>query len=123
MGDIIQPLAIPFFTFQQIAYLIDAHDGEVSEHDFVNYCLFISFFPQLLAGPNTHHGEMLKQFKDGSTFRPRIDNISLGITVFLLGLFKKVIIADPGRQRVTNLRGRCRRDSAGTIRGLVRRPH
>ncbi|MCQ2030734.1 MBOAT family O-acyltransferase [Stutzerimonas zhaodongensis] len=95
VGDIILPLAISFFTFQQVAYLVDAHDGEVSEHDFVNYCLFISFFPQLIAGPITHHGEMLKQFKDGSTFRPRIDSISLGITVFVLGLFKKVIIADP----------------------------
>ncbi len=95
VGDIVLPLAISFFTFQQIAYLVDAHDGEVSEHDFVNYCLFISFFPQLIAGPITHHGEMLKQFKDGSTFRPRLDNLSLGVTVFLLGLFKKVIIADP----------------------------
>ncbi|MGA6097550.1 MBOAT family O-acyltransferase [Stutzerimonas marianensis] len=95
VGDIILPLAISFFTFQQIAYLVDAHDGEVSEHDFVNYCLFISFFPQLIAGPITHHGEMLKQFKDESTFRPRLDNLSLGLTVFLLGLFKKVIIADP----------------------------
>jgi len=85
VGDILLPLAISFFTFQQIAYLVDAHDGEVTEHDFVNYCLFISFFPQLIAGPITHHG----------TFRPRIDNISMGITVFLLGLFKKVIIADP----------------------------
>ena len=95
VDDIILPLAISFFTFQQIAYLVDAHDGEVSEHDFANYCLFISFFPQLIAGPITHHGEMLRQFKDGSTFRPRLDHLSLGITVFLLGLFKKVIIADP----------------------------
>lgn len=95
VGDIILPLAISFFTFQQIAYLVDAHDGEVSEHDFVNYCLFISFFPQLIAGPITHHGEMLKQFNDSSTFRLRIDNISLGLTVFVLGLFKKVILADP----------------------------
>ncbi|MCQ4309036.1 MBOAT family protein [Pseudomonas stutzeri] len=95
VGDIILPLAISFFTFQQIAYLVDAHDGEVSEHDFVNYCLFITFFPQLIAGPITHHSEMLKQFKDRDTFRPRLDNMSLGLTVFLLGLFKKVIIADP----------------------------
>ncbi len=94
-GDILLPLAISFFTFQQIAYLVDAHDGEVQEHDFVNYCLFISFFPQLIAGPITHHGEMLRQFKDGTTFRPRVDNLALGLTVFLLGLFKKVIIADP----------------------------
>ena len=95
VGDIILPLAISFFTFQQIAYLVDAHDGEVSEHDFVNYCLFISFFPQLIAGPITHHSEMLRQFKDHGSFRPRLDTISLGLTIFLLGLFKKVIIADP----------------------------
>jgi len=94
-GDIVLPLAISFFTFQQIAYLVDAHDGEVQEHDFANYCLFISFFPQLIAGPITHHGEMLRQFKDSTTFRPRLDNLALGLTVFLLGLFKKVIIADP----------------------------
>lgn len=95
VGDIILPLAISFFTFQQIAYLVDAHDGEVTEHDFVNYCLFISFFPQLVAGPITHHGEMLSQLKDSNTFRPRLDTLALGLTVFLVGLFKKVIIADP----------------------------
>ncbi len=92
--DIILPLAISFFTFQQIAYLVDAHDGVVEEHDFANYCLFISFFPQLIAGPITHHGEMLAQFNDRDSFRARIDNLSLGATVFLLGLFKKVVIAD-----------------------------
>ena len=101
VDDIILPLAISFFTFQQIAYLVDAHDGEVKEHDFVNYCLFISFFPQLIAGPITHHGEMLKQFADKSTFRPRLDTLSLGLTVFLLGLFKKVIIADPLGERAS----------------------
>ena len=95
VGNIVLPLAISFYTFQQIAYLVDAHDGEVHEHDFVNYCLFITFFPQLIAGPITHHGEMLKQFNDAATFRPRLDNISVGLTVFVLGLFKKVIIADP----------------------------
>ncbi|MFP5340199.1 MAG: MBOAT family O-acyltransferase [Gammaproteobacteria bacterium] len=92
--DIILPLAISFFTFQQIAYLVDAHDGVVEEHDFANYCLFISFFPQLIAGPITHHAEMLAQFNDRDSFRARIDNLSLGATVFLLGLFKKVVIAD-----------------------------
>ena len=95
VGDILLPLAISFFTFQQIAYLVDANDGEVTEHDFVNYSLFITFFPQLIAGPITHHGEMLRQFNDPATFRVRLDNLSLGVTVFLLGLFKKVIIADP----------------------------
>lgn len=95
LDDIILPLAISFFTFQQIAYLVDAHDGEVHEHDFFSYCLFISFFPQLIAGPITHHGEMLPQFRDRETFRPRLGGLAIGMTVFLLGLFKKVVIADP----------------------------
>ena len=93
--SIVLPLAISFYTFQQIAYLSDAHDGAAVEHDFSNYCLFITFFPHLIAGPITHHREMLPQFNDPETFRPRLDNISIGTTLFLLGLFKKVAIADP----------------------------
>ena len=93
--EVILPLAISFFTFQQIAYLSDAYDGVVVEHDFLNYCLFITFFPHLIAGPITHHREMLGQFNNPDTFRPRIDNISIGATLFVLGLFKKVILADP----------------------------
>ena len=59
---IVLPLAISFFTFQQIAYLVDAHDGRAVEHNFLDYVLFISFFPHLIAGPITHHREMLPQF-------------------------------------------------------------
>jgi D-alanyl-lipoteichoic acid acyltransferase DltB (MBOAT superfamily) len=95
VSDIILPLAISFFTFQQIAYLVDAHDGEVVEHDFLNYCLFITFFPHLIAGPITHHREMLEQFRERNNFKPRLDNLAIGATVFVLGLFKKVVIADP----------------------------
>ena len=94
ISEIILPLAISFFTFQQIAYLSDAYDGAVVEHDFLNYCLFITFFPHLIAGPITHHREMLEQFRDPRNFRPRLDNISVGATLFLLGLAKKVLIAD-----------------------------
>ena len=57
--NIVLPLAISFFTFQQIAYLVDAHDGDVVEHDFLNYLLFITFFPHLIAGPITHHREIV----------------------------------------------------------------
>lgn len=92
--NILLPLAISFFTFQQIAYLSDAHDGVAVEHDFLNYCLFITFFPHLIAGPITHHKEMLPQFADPETFRPRWSNISVGLTLFFIGLFKKVMIAD-----------------------------
>lgn len=95
MNEIILPLAISFFTFQQIAYLSDAHDGAVVEHDFLNYSLFITFFPHLIAGPITHHREMLEQFRQPDNFRPKLDNLALGATLFLLGLFKKVVFADP----------------------------
>ncbi len=92
--NIILPLAISFFTFQQIAYLVDANDGDVEEHSFSNYCLFLTFFPHLIAGPITHHREMLSQFRDPDRFRPRLDLFAVGITLFLIGLFKKVIVAD-----------------------------
>jgi alginate O-acetyltransferase complex protein AlgI len=93
--EIVLPLAISFFTFQQIAYLSDAHNGLAVEHKFGSYCLFITFFPHLIAGPITHHREMLPQFNDPETFRPRLDNISVGLTLFLIGLLKKVVVADP----------------------------
>ena len=99
--QIILPLAISFFTFQQIAYLVDAHDGAVTEHSFLNYCLFITFFPHLIAGPITHHREMLSQFDDPVRFRPRWDLIAVGTTLFLIGLFKKVLVADPFAGYVT----------------------
>jgi D-alanyl-lipoteichoic acid acyltransferase DltB (MBOAT superfamily) len=89
------PLAISFYTFQQIAFLSDAYDGHAKEHSFLDYCLFISFFPHLIAGPITHHREMLPQFRDPEIFRWRPDNFAVGLTLFALGLFKKVGIADP----------------------------
>lgn len=92
---IILPLAISFFTFQQIAYLVDANDREVTEHGFLNYCLFITFFPHLIAGPITHHREMLPQFSNPDRFRPRWDLVAVGVTLFFIGLFKKVLVADP----------------------------
>ncbi len=94
LGRIILPLGISFFTFQQIAYLIDAHRGETREYSFIHYCLFVTFFPQLIAGPIVHHKEMLPQFAKvlGDKFNQK--NLSVGLTIFTFGLFKKVIIAD-----------------------------
>lgn len=94
LDPIILPLAISFFTFQQIAYLVDAFRGEAEEHDFLQYALFVTFFPQLIAGPIVHHKEMLPQFMRSETFRFRVDDFSIGLSLFLLGLFKKVVIAD-----------------------------
>ena len=92
--ELLLPLAISFFTFQQIAYLADCYQVETQEYDFLNYCLFVTFFPQLIAGPIVHHREMMPQFVFLRHKLVNWRNISTGIFVFSLGLFKKVVIAD-----------------------------
>jgi len=94
LHKIVLPLAISFFTFQQIAFLVDAHRGETREHNFLHYCLFVTFFPQLIAGPIVHHKEVLPQFARESLYRLKSDHMSIGVTIFLIGLFKKVVLAD-----------------------------
>ncbi|SIS47784.1 D-alanyl-lipoteichoic acid acyltransferase DltB, MBOAT superfamily [Neptunomonas antarctica] len=94
LETVVLPLAISFFTFQQVAYLVDAYRGETKEHSFLHYCLFVTFFPQLIAGPIVHHKEMLPQFSRPQTYQLQASNIAIGMTIFFIGLFKKVIIAD-----------------------------
>ncbi len=86
------PLAISFFTFQQVAYLVDAYKGLTRAHDVLDYALFVSFFPQLVAGPIVHHGEMLPQFAKGRS--PDSTDRAVGMTMFAMGLAKKVLVAD-----------------------------
>ncbi|WP_345992906.1 MBOAT family protein [Sulfurimonas sp. HSL-1716] len=88
------PLAISFFTFQQIAYLVDSYRGETKEYDFLNYALFVTFFPQLIAGPIVHHAEMMPQFANKWNLAKNYKNIATGLFIFSIGLFKKVVIAD-----------------------------
>lgn len=88
------PLAISFFTFQQIAFLVDCYRDEGAECNIWNYFLFVSFFPQLIAGPIVHHKEVLPQFSDQNNRRISLDNVAKGIFIFSMGLFKKVVIAD-----------------------------
>ena len=92
--NILLPLAISFFTFQQIAYLVDNYKNEAKEYSFVHYCLFVSFFPQLIAGPIVHHKEMLPQFMATTRKLVDVDLMWQGIQQFCYGLFKKVMIAD-----------------------------
>ena len=94
IDTILLPLAISFFTFQQIAYLVVAYRGETREHSFRNYALFVTFFPQLIAGPIVHHKEMLPQFMTKDAKRFSSNNLMIGLTIFIIGLFKKVVIAD-----------------------------
>jgi len=91
---IILPLAISFFTFQQITYLVDTYRGETREYNFLHYALFVSFFPQLIAGPIVHHREMMPQFSRVENKYFNYDFFAVGLSVFFLGLFKKVVIAD-----------------------------
>ena len=88
------PLAISFFTFQQIAYLVDSYRGETKEYDFLNYANFVTFFPQLIAGPIVHHAEMMPQFAKTRNKVKNYRNIAMGLFIFSMGLFKKVVIAD-----------------------------
>ncbi len=92
--QIILPLAISFFSFQQITYLVDAYRGLTKEYNFLHYCLFVTFFPQLIAGPIVHHKEMLPQFASDMVYRLKASHLSVGFTIFILGLFKKVVFAD-----------------------------
>src|SRR6516164_1639356 len=91
--NIVLPLGISFFTFQQIAYLVDVMRGAPVERDIVSYTLFVSFFPHLIAGPLVDHAEMIPQFKRGRTSRSAV-LAARGLAIFAAGLFKKVVIAD-----------------------------
>ncbi len=94
LQKIVLPLGISFFTFTQIAYLVDAYKGTAREYDFLNYSLFVTFFPHLLAGPIIHHKEMMPQFASRRNKVLNYRNIALGLFLFFIGLFKKVVVAD-----------------------------
>jgi len=96
------PLAISFYTFQQIAYLVDSYRNETKEYDFLNYAVFVVFFPQLIAGPIVHHAEMMPQFANTRNKVKNYYNIALGLFIFSIGLFKKIVIADTFATWATN---------------------
>ncbi len=96
------PLAISFFTFQQISYLVDSYRHETKEYDYLNYALFVTFFPQLIAGPIVHHKEMMPQFAQIRNKVKNYNNIAMGLFIFSMGLFKKVVIADTFAVWATN---------------------
>lgn len=88
------PIGISFYTFTQIAFLVDAYRGEAKEYNPVHYLLFVTFFPHLIAGPILHHKEMMPQFARRETYRLDLGSIALGLSWFAAGLFKKVVLAD-----------------------------
>lgn len=92
--DIVLPLAISFYTFTQIAYLVDAWRGNAKEYNLLHYSLFVSFFPHLIAGPILHHRDIIPQFMRKENLTPQWSNFAVGLSIFAIGLFKKTVIAD-----------------------------
>ena len=91
---IMLPLGISFFTFQQISYVVDCYKGEVKQYGFIYYASYVTFFPQLIAGPIVLHDELIPQFEDLNNRKPNYDNMLKGFYAFALGLGKKVLLAD-----------------------------
>ena len=94
MKNIVMPLGISFFTFQQVSFVVDSYKWEVERVDFLDYALFVSFFPQLVAGPIVLHGEMIPQFRDTSKKKIQFDSLIAGLEYLIIGFAKKVLIAD-----------------------------
>jgi alginate O-acetyltransferase complex protein AlgI len=94
LQQIILPLGISFFTFTQIAFLVDVYRGYAKEYNFIHYILFVTYFPHLIAGPVLHHKEMMPQFQQSKTYRLDWEDVAVGLTIFFIGLFKKTVIAD-----------------------------
>ncbi len=94
VSEMILPLGISFFTFTQLGFLFDCRAGVVRERGFVSYVLFVTFFPHLIAGPILHHKEMMPQFADAQNYRFKAQNLSIGAALFIIGLAKKVLLAD-----------------------------
>ena len=112
LARIILPLGISFITFQKIAFLVDVHSGRVEQFTLQDYCLFVLFFPQLIAGPIVHYREMMPQFHR-ATARFNVEDAALGLTLFVFGLFKKVVLADVIAPHVSAIYGQAA--SGGTV--------
>jgi len=94
LRNILLPLGISFFTFQQISFVIDAFNGQVPDYDFLSYACFVTFFPQLVAGPIVTHDELVPQLMDESRKRFNFESFAPGLYIFAIGLAKKVLLAD-----------------------------
>jgi D-alanyl-lipoteichoic acid acyltransferase DltB (MBOAT superfamily) len=91
---ILLPLGISFYTFQQIAYLVDAYRGKAKGHSLLDYVFFVTFFPQLIAGPIVHHAELIPQTLKKFRVSEIPGHLVIGVSIFIIGLFKKFVLAD-----------------------------
>jgi D-alanyl-lipoteichoic acid acyltransferase DltB (MBOAT superfamily) len=92
--NLVLPLGISFFTFTQIAFLVDTYRGEAKEYNPIHYLFFVTNYPHLIAGPILHHKEIMPQFENPACYRVNWEDVSVGLTIFVIGLVKKVLIAD-----------------------------
>src|SRR4030081_1674205 len=99
--NILLPVGISFYTFTQIAFLVDAYRGKVARYRLPDYVLFVTYFPHLIAGPILHHKDMIPQFERGAAKRPDAHMILCGLIIFAIGLFKKTCLADGIQPLVT----------------------
>src|SRR5262249_37935243 len=93
LAKVVLPIGISFFTFQKIAFVIDSYKGTAKPKGFLEFVLFVLFFPQLIAGPIVHYSEMMPQFGH-RRLAPVADRLAIGLTVLAIGLVKKIVIAD-----------------------------
>jgi D-alanyl-lipoteichoic acid acyltransferase DltB (MBOAT superfamily) len=92
--DVLLPVGISFYTFTQIAFLVDAYRGKVARYGLPHFALFVTYFPHLIAGPILHHKDMIPQFEREQNKRPEYHLILCGVVIFAIGLFKKTCLAD-----------------------------
>ncbi len=95
LKGIVLPIGISFFTFQLIAFLVDSYRGKTKDYNFLNYLLFITFFPQLIVGPIVHHGDIVPQFENPEQPKFKVENLMLAVFLFSIGCAKKLLLADP----------------------------
>lgn len=105
LWGILLPLGISFFTFQQISFIIDAYKREAPMYSLLHYASFVAFFPQLIAGPIVTHDELVPQFLDEKKKTIDWENMARGIYIFVLGLAKKVLLADTFGNAVNSVGG------------------
>ena len=117
MLQLLLPLGISFFTFQQVSYLADCYHGKVPRYALSEYALFVTFFPQLIAGPIVLHSEVIPQFMDKGNRRFQSENFAKGLTAFSFGLAKKVLLADTFAKAVDA--GYSNVGSLGTANALI----
>jgi D-alanyl-lipoteichoic acid acyltransferase DltB (MBOAT superfamily) len=114
LAHVILPLGISFFTFQKIAFLVDAWQGRTGRYTLVEYCFFVTFFPQLIAGPIVQHHQIIPQLERAETFRFRATDLWVGLTIFAIGLFKKMVLADGSAVFVSPVFGGVAQDGVAT---------